>query len=86
MTIKAILPTVLFYVTAVFAVMLLNAYSPSGPCAPGNGIMLLLFLIPVVVFLVLKNIYKALFRNKENWTLVVVHAVIIAVVVALMNL
>jgi hypothetical protein len=40
---------------ALTAVEVLEKISPTGPCVPGLGITVLIFLIPVIAFLTIIN-------------------------------
>lgn len=55
--IKAITPTIVFYLVCYLLVAYLFKVSPSGPCAPGMGVIATILLIPVVSFLILRNLF-----------------------------
>ena len=57
--------------------------SPSDPCVPGFGILLFLFLIPVVCALVVRNLILSFSKDKKYLILVCLHIVIAGLFVIL---
>ena len=49
---------ILFYISYVITMLITNKMAPSGPCTPGAGFFLFFLLIPISVFLFLKDLYK----------------------------
>lgn len=49
---------ILFYIVYVIAILIGDKMAPSGPCTPGLGFFLFILLIPISVFLFLKDLYK----------------------------
>ena len=70
---KLIRPTLLFYVVAAATIYILEKVSPSGPCTPGLGLLLFFILIPIVLGLLLRNIYLTIKVDKANLTNVIIH-------------
>jgi hypothetical protein len=54
------------------------------PC-PGLGILAFLFSIPVVAFLIIRNIYLAFSKDKRYWVTVAFHILIIAIFLILVS-
>jgi hypothetical protein len=53
--------------------------SPSGSCGPGPGLMVFLFSIPLVAFLVIRNLVFAFTKDKKYWIITGLHGLIIAI-------
>jgi hypothetical protein len=64
-------------------VQVLEKISPSGPCVPGLGFVALMLLIPVIGFLVIRNIFLASSRDENYWILVGLHLAIITIFLSL---
>lgn len=77
LTFKIIRPTLLFYIVAATTVYILEKVSPSGPCTPGLGVLSFFLLIPIVVGLLLRNVYLTIKVDKKNLIKVVIHSVAI---------
>ena len=46
---------------------------------PGYGLLTFLFSIPVVIILIIRNIYLALIKDKMRWGIVTLHLLIVAI-------
>ena len=81
--------TLLFYVSIIITVAILNQYSPSGPCNPGLGILLLmfvLFLMTPILFVI--NFNKTKKGDKTNRYSALIHFIVLisfAVLFVLLN-
>jgi hypothetical protein len=73
---KSIVPTIAFYALSALTIFILNRMEPSGPCNPGLGILLLLFLPIISVGLLARNIFNALTKQTPNGRVIVVHLTI----------
>ncbi len=88
-TSKNTILTLLFYLSVIIVVAILNQYSPSGPCNPGLGILLLifvLFLMTPILFVI--NFNKTRRGDKTNRYSALIHFIIsisIAIVFILLN-
>ncbi len=76
-SLKEAIPSILFYVIAIASVFILDKINPSGPCAPGGGI-LLLFLLPFISLLLLIINYI-----QHNKVLVYLHLLAIVILAAI---
>ena len=65
--------TLLFYAVAFISIYILNEVSPSGPCTPGAGILLVILLPALSIVLLIYNINKTLKGNKMNKTPALIH-------------
>jgi hypothetical protein len=79
MTIKLLIPTLLFYAIALTIVYLLDKISPTGPCTPGLGIISFMCLIPISIVLVIRNIYLAVKIDKSNFIVAIMHIVVMTI-------
>jgi hypothetical protein len=75
---KAVAPTILFYVVSVLLVLYLFKVSPSGPCVPGMGVMTFLLLVPVIAFLLLRNVFFAVKGSRTHLVRAFLHALVCA--------
>jgi hypothetical protein len=82
---KRLLPTFIFYGVAVAALEVMGKISPGGPCAPGLGILFFFLLIPVVIGLLIYNIYLTVNRGKNNGIIALVHAAVLVFIFVVLN-
>jgi uncharacterized membrane-anchored protein len=78
--------TLLFYGAYALLVFVTDKNSPSGPCTPGIGIMLLLLLPFVSGILCLKKFIKARAGDTSNHVSAVIHLVVVAVFIILFKI
>jgi len=84
--IKRLIPTLIFYMIAIAAVIFLNKISPSGPCTPGLGVFSFFLLMPVILGLMIYNIYLTLHKNKRNGIVAALHAVVLIAIFVMLNI
>ncbi|GEM_PF-1414512 len=84
LTFKLINPTLIFYVVTATIIYILDKVSPSGPCTPGLGVLSFFFLIPIVVALLLRNIYAAFTTDKKKFITAIMHGVAIVLLFVLL--
>lgn len=80
------MPTIAFYALFALIVFVLNKIAPSGPCTPGPGILLLLFLPIISIGLLVRNIFNALTKQTSNGRVILVHLVIMIFFITLVSI
>lgn len=80
LTIKQLIPSLLFYAFAAAAIFILNRFSPSGPCTPGMGILAFFLLLPTIIVLLLRNIYLAVKVDRINIANAVLHGIALCII------
>jgi hypothetical protein len=78
--IKLIIPTVIFYAAAFAIITILNKISPGGPCTPGLAFFGFMFSIPVIIGLLIYNIYLAIKKDNLYGIIAMVHAIVLVVI------
>jgi hypothetical protein len=81
---KRLLPTFIFYGVAVAALVVMGKIFPGGPCVPGLGILFFFLLIPVVIGLLIYNIYLT-FKDQNNGIVALVHAAVLVFIFVALN-
>jgi hypothetical protein len=85
MIIKYITPTLLFYAAAAGVVFLLMKFFPSGPCAPGLGLLSFFLLFPVSIGLLIRNMYVTIKHDKSNLVAVAIHLIAVTALLTIMS-
>ena len=80
---KASTITLLFYVVMAAAIYVANIKSPSGPCNPGMGFILTLFLPVISLILLLVNFVSVIKGRKSQIIPIVMHLVALIVIAIL---
>jgi hypothetical protein len=75
---KIIAPTLAFYLICFLILSYLFKVSPSGPCVPGMGVMAFLLLVPVIAFLLLRNVFFAVKGSRTHLVRALLHALVCA--------
>lgn len=84
MTFKVVRPTFLFYAVATATIFLLEKFFPSGPCMPGLGVLSFFILFPIVIGLLIRNVYLTVSGNKGNLGVVILHAIALITLLVIM--
>jgi len=73
---KRTVRTLVFYLAVVISIIILNKFDPSGPCTPGSGIIILLF-IPLLSFgLFVKATYSIIKKDKTSIIPAIIHGLV----------
>jgi uncharacterized membrane protein len=72
---KKIVPTIILYVIAFISFLVFSKTSPNGPCNPGLGLIIFLFIGVFALLLLVVNIYKLIKYGKQYLTKVLIHLI-----------
>lgn len=77
---KSIALTILFYVIYTSLGLILEKTSPSGPCTPSFGILMLIFLPIVTIILLIIFIINYFYNNKKHLKIgILIHILILLI-------
>jgi hypothetical protein len=65
--------TLLFYLSAILIITVLEWMGPSGPCTPGLGFVALFAAIPVVIVLSILNLIKIVEGDRTHLISLAIH-------------
>jgi hypothetical protein len=82
---KQLTAPLIFYSTAVAAIFLGDHFAPSGPCAPGLGMLAFMLLLPITCILFLLNFYRAVSRGSAFYAVTVLHALALVILALIMK-
>jgi hypothetical protein len=83
--IKRLIPTFIFYACAVVNLFFLQKLSPGGPCTPGLSIVGFFLLIPLIIGLLIYNIYLAINKDQSHGIAAFIHAAVLVVIFVALN-
>lgn len=84
--IKSMLYTLIIYATLLVVLTILNYISPGGPCNPGLGFMLGLFLFPLCwIALMIFGAVKIIRGNKGFWTIIGLNLILLIILLIKVN-
>lgn len=84
--IKSIAYTLIIYATLFVVLTILNYFFPEGPCSPGLGFMLGLFLLPLCwIALMIFGTIKIIRGNKGFWTIIGLNLILLIILLIKVN-
>jgi hypothetical protein len=81
---KLVTPTIIFYVAVFAAIFISGEIDPGGPCVPGLAFIAFMLSIPIVIALLVRNIYLAICKDKQNLIVVFLHAIVLVFVLSIL--
>lgn len=72
---EKIVPTIILYVIAFISFLVFSKTSPNGPCNPGLGLLIFLFIGAFALVLLAVNAYKLIRHGKQYLTKVLIHLI-----------